>query len=215
MGLTMTKAEQLAYSLIKSNIPGILIVENKKPLETELAFRLQGERKTIVNLLANSMARYPALKEVILESIAALDKGPIAKNNNKLNDMAKTAADKKKTVLVKQIGDKMKQWADSAFLTSISVLDEFVQIEPLFDDLKARNPQSNHSPKAFRSGLKLWCEYYNYTYNPTEYRSEKNGRVYKELPVEELKGGFIVKLKGDDRQPIIKLRECVYIRTKV
>jgi len=85
----MNKAETLAFSFKQSKIAGLFLCESKKVIKNDLTIRVQGERKVLLNLLANAMAREPLLKSLLEESLAAYEKGPIGKNNPKLNGFTK------------------------------------------------------------------------------------------------------------------------------
>jgi hypothetical protein len=81
MANNMNKAETLAYRLKQSNIPAILVMENRKIAKRDLIIRVQGDRDRLINILANSMAMVPGFKDLIEASLKAYENGPIERNN--------------------------------------------------------------------------------------------------------------------------------------
>lgn len=77
--------------------------------------------------------------------------------------------------LLTQMTAVFKEWADVYF--SEMRLDEKVPKKPAFDDFKINaTKHASWTANRFKKALQAWCDYYNFTMNPTE-MCNNNGRI--------------------------------------
>jgi 5S rRNA maturation endonuclease (ribonuclease M5) len=87
--------------------------------------------------------------------------------------------------LLTAMTDVFKDWADVYFSKETDRLDKALVREDCFDEYQRATRVKNTSPQRFKSQLKAWCDFYDYTLNP-ENMLNKQGRFIRKIRIDNM-----------------------------